>query len=756
MNRYVDITPSAYDPMSMQEIMMAPLTKRKQHDETNTAYQQYLSELAKVDPSDRDWEEAVKEKDRLSKQILESTELLNKEGYNNRTSSNLLNLNREYQDSISATGKIGMFNANNAAMKAKKAEYLDNVVKQGFTAEDAQYWLTEAEKDYNNSDVYDEKGRVTGFSTDKYMPSKYVNDEEWRMKIFEKAGIHEEDFARSGSQIVQDEKGNYVINSGSNWGSSTNLPNLEAGLKYIENELNRKDSDIRKSLDYQRKSIDDVLSNSENLKNIFVKSGVKDHRESSISSYSPPAKGEGDNEESDGLLYESLEELAPIQVVQEGYSKSKDFVNNVKQRMENGDSTVTPEEIARMRDTEMILSEIDYNLTKNSKYKELKSKIENNPKYKEIIRDDNWRYSGNNEYLNQKTGETFKPKENINLKGGLNSISAQMRKIEQEVTAAHKTPYERFVVDKTAATGDYVKRHTAQVIDEISRAGANSSKFDIDSYFVGTTGNAIPLRKGGETHSRKAIFDALAVASSNGKAEVTGYYVKGASGTPMVEVKFIPNDNFEIDGSGKYWDSSVKKGEPVTVRIKLKDFQSNKTSNINNLVINGLEKMGGSKGRQLAQEMRLTDQFSKIKTSKTEVDFSQSDLIKEQATYFQNFPENTVNLYKDPVNNKYQYYLGEKYNETNEGTIHRTMKWSDVITPDIINSPNTASRLPMNVIQEFKSYFEKNNPYGINTNNIKNVPDAELDLYLKDFIEKQANNPIEFSSKERALNTFKY
>jgi len=406
----------------------------------------------------------------------------------------------------------------------------------------------------------------------------------------------------------------------------------------------------------------------------------------------------------------------------------------------------------------MVLSEIDYNLSKNSKYKELKEKVKIAPKYLNINSDPDWvllnNKNGIDTYTNIKTKEQFSEKSNVISQ----SIDAnkKMQKIEQEVTAAHKTPYERFVVDKTAATGDYVKRHTAQVVDEISKAGANSSKFDIDSYFVGSTGNAIPLRKGGEVHTRKAIFDALAVANSNGKAEVTGYYVKGASGAPMVELKFIPDDKFELDGSGKYWDSSAKKGEPITVRVKLKDFQTNKTSNINNLVISGLEKMGGSKGKQLAQEMRLTDQFSKIKTSKTEVDFSQSDLIKEQATYFQNFPENTVNLYKDPVSNKYQYYLGDKYQESNKGTIHRTMKWSDVITPDIIDAPNTASKLPMNVIQEFKSYFEKNNPYGITVNNIKNVPDAELDLYLKDFIEKQADNPIEFSSKERALNTFKY
>jgi len=290
-NRYTELTPSAYSPMTMQEIMMAPLTKRKQHDETNAAYQQYLSELAKVDPTDRDWEEAVKEKDRISKQILEGTELLNKEGYNNRTSSHLLNLNREYQDSIGATGKIGMFNARKLEKDKAKAEYLDNVVKQGFTAENAQDWLTEAEKDYNQTPVYDDKGRVTGFSTDKYLPPKYKDEEQWRIDLFKNAGIHEEDFARSGSQIVQDEKGNYVINSGRNWGSSTNLPNLEAGLKYIEGELNRKDSDIRKSLNFQRKSIDDVLSNSENLKNVFIKKGTKDQRQSSISNFSPNQGG---------------------------------------------------------------------------------------------------------------------------------------------------------------------------------------------------------------------------------------------------------------------------------------------------------------------------------------------------------------------------------------------------------------------------------------------------------------------------------
>jgi hypothetical protein len=111
MNRYTDLTPAVYDPMSMQEIMMAPMLKRKQHDQVSADLSALDAELAKIDPLDVHTEYAKAERAKLADQIQQQAETLASQGYNNNTASNLLKFNRQFQETISPTGSIGQINA---------------------------------------------------------------------------------------------------------------------------------------------------------------------------------------------------------------------------------------------------------------------------------------------------------------------------------------------------------------------------------------------------------------------------------------------------------------------------------------------------------------------------------------------------------------------------------------------------------------------------------------------------------------------
>ena len=60
MNRYTSITPSQFSPLSLEEIMLVPSMKRKQHDDILAKQEILRGELAKVNPLDVHFDEAVK------------------------------------------------------------------------------------------------------------------------------------------------------------------------------------------------------------------------------------------------------------------------------------------------------------------------------------------------------------------------------------------------------------------------------------------------------------------------------------------------------------------------------------------------------------------------------------------------------------------------------------------------------------------------------------------------------------------------
>ena len=97
MNRYTSITPSQFSPLSLEEIMLVPSMKRKQHDDL-LAKQEFLrGELAKVDPHEKYFNEAVQERQRLNDQLLAQSEQLAKEGVNPNTQGQFLKMNRDYK-----------------------------------------------------------------------------------------------------------------------------------------------------------------------------------------------------------------------------------------------------------------------------------------------------------------------------------------------------------------------------------------------------------------------------------------------------------------------------------------------------------------------------------------------------------------------------------------------------------------------------------------------------------------------------------
>ena len=280
-NRFTTITPGNYNPMSLQELMLAPSYKRSEHDKLLESAAVLDTELAKVNPLAVHNDAARQEQERLYNNIQEQVELLNNEGFNPSSKSAFLKLHKDYQQSISPTGRLGRINAAKEALEANKAAYLESQSQQGGSMEAAlQNWM-DFERDYVNRFV--ETGEVVPIGQ-KFAPKYYDYLSEFQ-KLAAAAGVTGTDILRGDGDIVQDQLGNYVVNTETRQGGTSNREQLEALANWMNNLVNNPNSDAYKSIIHERKSPESVLNELAGMQDIFTKETTIDHSKKSYGSF---------------------------------------------------------------------------------------------------------------------------------------------------------------------------------------------------------------------------------------------------------------------------------------------------------------------------------------------------------------------------------------------------------------------------------------------------------------------------------------
>lgn len=120
MNRYTRLTPARYTPRSMQEMMMLPMMRRQQHDQSIAS----AVELGKIDTqtSTADKEVIDRVKGEYEGSINEYVESLNRDGFNNESTQGIINLSKKKKEL--AEKYLNPSAANLAAMQAYKKEIM--------------------------------------------------------------------------------------------------------------------------------------------------------------------------------------------------------------------------------------------------------------------------------------------------------------------------------------------------------------------------------------------------------------------------------------------------------------------------------------------------------------------------------------------------------------------------------------------------------------------------------------------------------
>lgn len=159
INRYSNLTWGSYNPLTMDEMSLVPTMLRKQHDDTLAKQELIRSGLAKVDPLDVHFDEAVRLKKDLEAQMDATATELAQKGFSPDMQAKAIALNRQYNDLVSPTGRIGQINAAKQIYNEKKKNFLEQATKQYGSDRAIQLWneRTTGPKGYTG---YDDKNRI--------------------------------------------------------------------------------------------------------------------------------------------------------------------------------------------------------------------------------------------------------------------------------------------------------------------------------------------------------------------------------------------------------------------------------------------------------------------------------------------------------------------------------------------------------------------------------------------------------------------
>ena len=148
VNRYSQIRPAQYNPMGLEELMMVPMLKRRQHDELLNNVATTQTALAQTDYMDIHEEEVLGIRKKLENQLKGQVEEVSANGISDAMRTNFMNLNAEYQNAIGPKGVLGKAQLAKETLDTQKNTYLMNATKAGYSPQQAAVNWANHEKAY--------------------------------------------------------------------------------------------------------------------------------------------------------------------------------------------------------------------------------------------------------------------------------------------------------------------------------------------------------------------------------------------------------------------------------------------------------------------------------------------------------------------------------------------------------------------------------------------------------------------------------
>lgn len=197
VNRYTRLTPSEFNPLSLEEMMMVPLAKQKQQEDLLASQDAIEAELNNLKRLNQD-DELVSGKVKDYKTNLDGiSDLIAKEGVNRETTRNFRKLYSNYKYDISDSGELGKAQNNYNLAKEREAQSRQKLAQQGHSQSAIDRLIEKTYGDFqgtvNEDGTYNEFGNFGG-------PGFYDYRKE-ALDIFSRAKANGISIGKSGSDI---------------------------------------------------------------------------------------------------------------------------------------------------------------------------------------------------------------------------------------------------------------------------------------------------------------------------------------------------------------------------------------------------------------------------------------------------------------------------------------------------------------------------------------------------------------------------
>jgi hypothetical protein len=367
-NRYTNLSPSAYTPLTLEEIAMLPAMKRKQHDAVIAQQEAIRSGLAKVDPLDVHYQRALELKKGIEGKMDATAAELASQGVNPDMIGKTLGLNREIQDLVSPTGEIGRINtAKEIYAKEKEAYIKDAVDKSGIgKARAEENWAKYAKDNYTGFDSNNKISNIGAYGA----PAKQDFDKDI-LEAKSILGHNSTALANSGYRVFQDPTTGKMMfaDRKGNLTTSTNVPQVNDAIKAFNARWFEKEGEGRKWAEHAGLDLQNLQNQAKGKFGSMVSTGSEDTRGENFSipeSLNPKAE-EGFGS---GTIISNDSTLQSNAVDNKTYT---DALTEIK-RLSGSKGALSAADAAKLEDLNELRRNADSKLNQNKEYVALNMK----------------------------------------------------------------------------------------------------------------------------------------------------------------------------------------------------------------------------------------------------------------------------------------------------------------------------------------------------------------------------------------------
>jgi hypothetical protein len=580
-NRYTQLSGSQFNPMSLQELMMVPAMKRKKHDDTIIGIEELRSKLASVDPEDKYFEEAVALKESLNNKFTNQVEKINKEGVTSNTTTDFLGLNREYQDTVGPTGKLGMINQE----KLNTQAYIDNYRKEGLalglTPAQMQPYIDNAIKKRNEEmPLYDEKGRTIGYKIDKGVVKAQDIFKDFNA-MASSLGISEKVRGQimAGIQTTADGQFTYANTTGFDSQNSNNQKQINNLLDFLNSRLKDPNSDYSKYYDYIGQDKTSIAKALREQSGMYLKEsdGFKSQQQISNLIDNRGKSGSG-NEDPFSPMYSHASETTPV-------GNDADIIKQDAQKILNDPNATTQDKILARQKLDLI-DDVKTELTNNDKEFQ-KISLEINNKLQ-------------NSGLNKNLQEQIKEAPFINTSFARNAgggnwgiylgkkmiyvTTDELKKINSMESLFNKNQKRKFEkineslstrgLEETTFTQDMEPSKRTTFFQNVKDALNTDTTKPTKANYINSDGKAESLQLNDQVSAE--LMNLLTMSKSDGKDILSADPARQGNSIGL-KVKFKPGENSKVFQKGMFANKKFDGSQAIEMFIPITEFNDGLT-----------------------------------------------------------------------------------------------------------------------------------------------------------------------------------